>query len=209
MASSIDKNPHNPLTGRESAQTPTPAPTPRPAAAKKAAAPIAQQTFTQQKDPASSKAVASQPLLNALAPTGSHAKGVAKPQTPAAKVAPNSLIEHQNVLDAASNIMAKTEGASRLAKGAAGGAGVSALGVSWAAPFLALPVALGAVAVASGAGFWARRNTRQTVKSDADLQKDVAVLEAARKRYQNRNDLTQIEKDTLAVAEQGLKGIKI
>jgi hypothetical protein len=47
------------------------------------------------------------------------------------------------------------------------------------------------------------------VQADQDLQGDVDVLKAARERYRGRNDLTQVEKDTLAVAEQGLKGVKI
>jgi hypothetical protein len=72
-----------------------------------------------------------------------------------------------------------------------------------------VPAALSAVAVASGVGLWARRSNRQAVQADQDLQGDVDVLKAARERYRGRNDLTQVEKDTLAVAEQGLKGVKI
>jgi len=210
MASSIDKNPHNALTGHESAQTSSSAPTPGPQAApKKAPTPIAQEGFTQQKDPASVKAAVRQPMLGALAPAGARPQGALKPQGAVAKGPPNSLLEHQSVLNAASNVMAKTQGASRLVKGAAGGATVSALGVSLAAPFLTVPMALGAVAVASTARFLAQRNTRQTVQGNADLQGDVDTLKAARERYRGRDDLTQIEKDTLAVAEQGLKGVKI
>jgi hypothetical protein len=209
MPSSIDKNPHNPLTGHEPAPTPPKTPSARPEAAKKPAAPVTQETFTQQKDPVSAKAVVRQPMLGALAPAGSRPQGVSKPQGTVGKAGSNSLLEHQSVLDAASNIMAKTQGPSRLAKGAAGSVTVSALGVSLAVPLLAVPAALSAVAVASGVGLWARRSNRQAVQADQDLQGDVDVLKAARERYRGRNDLTHVEKDTLAVAEQGLKGVKI
>lgn len=204
MASSIDKNPHNTLAQHESAQTHTPAKAPaRPAPGAKAAAPAApQESFTAAREPGAAKAAVSQPLLGAFAKAPPKLAPQAKTQ------GPGSLLEQQSVLSAANNLLNKTGSTSGLVKKAAGGLGVSALGVSLAAPFLAIPAAIGAVAVASGAGLLARRSARQTIRQDSDLQGDVDVLKAAVDRISKLENPSQVEKATLNAAQKGLAGVK-
>lgn len=180
MASSIDKNPHNPLAQHESGQPQNSAPVgkQKPAtAAKPAAAPRgaeATESFSAARGPSSPKAAVSQPMLGAFAKAGP------KPAQRGTAPAAGSLMEQQNVFTAASNILAKTSGSPSNAGGA------SALGKRFLTMFTARPA----------------------VGSDEGLKADVDVLKAARDRISVLDNPTQLEKATLNAAQKGLAGIK-
>jgi hypothetical protein len=201
MSNLIDKNTHHPAAGQQPTTTqPKEAKPARPQVPAKSAPEVAKESFSTQRAPSQFAPKSTGPMAGAFVTQGTQAA-----RAPAPAKTTNALTEHQEVLDAASNVMAKTEGKTRLARLSAGMATVGAVGLSIAMPPLAIPAVLGALTVGPSAGLLARRSNQQTVKRDAGLQKDVDTLKSARDRLKGRGDLSQMETDTLAMAEKALK----
>lgn len=201
MSNLIDKNTQHPAAGQQPTTTQTKEAKPaQPQVAPKQAPEAPRESFSTQRAPSQFAAKSAGPMAGAFTSQGAQPSRATAPTKTT-----NALTEHQEVLDAASNVMAKTEGKTRLARFSAGMATVGAVGLSLAMPPLAIPAVLGALTLGPSAGLLARRSNQQTVRRDAGLQKNVDTLKSARDRLKGRGDLSQMETDTLAMAEKALK----